>query len=441
MKKALIISHSFPPYNVIGAQRPYNLAKYFPKFGWEPIVLTVKRPGKPPDGIKIIQSDYKDNSMIKAKFGFSPEWSMHKQLDTDFSKNGNYSTLKKNIIRLFRDIITFPDDRKRWYNSAVKAASKFLDKEKVDAIVSTSPPIISHLIANKLKKRYQIPWIADMRDPWSLKYIDNRFGLLRYIDRHLEIKTLSEADALVSVTIPYVEMIRTHHKDKKMFCITNGFDPDDFNKTPSKLTDKFTITYTGTLYEGKRDPSLLFQALIMLINEKKIDRNLIEIRFYDQKQRWLIEAIKKNNLEGVVTVYDRISRDEVLERQRESQLLLLIRWKTNNEGGDCPAKIYEYIGSKRPIIAIGGYGGIIKDLLDTTNAGKFADNVETLKDNLFEYYLEYLKCGKVVCQSNEKIKNYSYVSVAHKYSDILNRLVSGNMRKGKEVFIECNEIL
>ena len=60
MKKVLIIAYFFPPRSEVGSQRPYRLAKYFTKYGWEPIVMTVKRPGKPPEGIRIIETDYKD---------------------------------------------------------------------------------------------------------------------------------------------------------------------------------------------------------------------------------------------------------------------------------------------------------------------------------------------------------------------------------------------
>jgi len=69
------------------------------------------------------------------------------------------------------------------------------------------------------------------------------------------------------------------HKDKRIFCITNGYDIDDFPDIPVKLTETFTITYTGTLYSGKRDPSMLFDAVEQLTNNKKINRELIEIRY------------------------------------------------------------------------------------------------------------------------------------------------------------------
>lgn len=96
MKKVLIISYFFPPRPNIGSQRPYRLAKYFPKFGWEPTILTANLPGKSPEGRKIIETDYKDiSSSIKSKIGFLVKGF---QLAISVSKNYNYSTGK--IIRL-----------------------------------------------------------------------------------------------------------------------------------------------------------------------------------------------------------------------------------------------------------------------------------------------------------------------------------------------------
>ncbi len=281
MKKVLIIAFFFPPYQTIGSQRPYRLAKYFPKYGWEPIVLTARHSGNPPEGIKIIETDYKDIiSNIKSNIGLDPVKGMHEQLGIKVSKNFQYPTIKSKSIKFLKEVITFPDVKKGWYKFALQAAFKFLDNEKVDIIISTSPPEISHVIARKLKLKYKIPWIADLRDPWTQDPNYGKSGFIKYFDKRFELKTLSCADALVTVTDPWVDALKMLHKKEKVFCVTNGFDEDDFPQIPTKLTDKFTLTYTGQLYDGKRDPSLLFKVVAKLIMENKINKDLVDIRFY-----------------------------------------------------------------------------------------------------------------------------------------------------------------
>ncbi len=424
MKKVLIIAYQFPPSQAIGAQRPFGLAKHLPKYGWDPIVLTVRMTGRVLDGIRIIETNYKDiTNQLKVKIGLSSERSIHDQLGITVTKNYNHSAWKSKVIKLIKDIYLFPDVNRGWFKYAYNAASRILDSESVDAIISTSPPVTSHLIARKLKQKYNPKWIADFRDPWTKKYIYNKNSLIKFLDRQLEIKTISYADALVSVTRPYVDKIKPLHKDKKIFCISNGYNEEEIQKPPPPLMDKFVITYAGSLYSGRRDPSILFLAVDQLIKEKKINSDVVKIRFYGHKEDWLSNEITQYNLNGIVELKGFLSKEEILERERESQLLLLIRWDSKIEIGDCPAKIYEYFNARRPIIAIGGYGGIIKDLLDETNAGKFADNVDILKNIILEYYQEFDHFGRVECRSNDKIHNYHYDLIAKQYSEVLDSIV------------------
>jgi phage pi2 protein 07 len=423
LKKVLIIAHFFPPFSSVGSQRPFGLAKHLQDYGWEPIVLTAKVPGRRPDGIKIIETEYKDiKEAFRLKMGLKLKKHAHNRSENIIPEEQYYPPWKRKTIKLLKEIILFPDEKKGWYSFAYKKALELLNLYKFEAIISTSPPEISHIIASQLKKKFDINWIADFRDPWSQKFSNRKSWLVNYFERRMEIKTISNADLLVSVTKPYADRIKELHMDKRILCITNGFNNHKNLESPKRLTSKFTITYTGYLYRGKRDPSILFEAFAQLLKQNKISRDLIEIKFYGRKEAWLAEVINQFGLAGVVTIHGYKQKDEILKIQRESQLLLLIRWSSKKDMGDCPAKIYEYMYAKRPIIAIGGCGGIIEKLLEETNAGKFADNIETLKTIIYEYYKEFLQNGAIKCKSNNNVNNYSYSSIAKKYSEALESL-------------------
>ncbi len=423
MKKVLIIAYYFPPCTEVGSLRPFGLAKYLPKYGWGPIILTPRLSGKPPEGIKIIETDYKDIiGNIKSNIALDPVKGMHEQLGIKVTKNYQYPTIKSKAIKFMREAITFPDTKKGWHKFALQSAFKLLDTEKIDIIISTSPPEISHVIASKLKQKYKIPWIADLRDLWTQDHFYNKFGSIKYFERRLELKTFSDADVLVAVTQRFADELKTLHKDKQVICITNGYDADDYSTISTKLTNKFTITYTGSLYNGKMDPSLLFEAVSMLINDNKINKDLVEIRIYSHEEDWLLNDINKYGLEGIVSCYGFLPREVVLEKQKESQLLLLMCDKSR-EIIYYPAKVFEYFGAGRPIIAMGGQGGIVKELLDKTNSGKFAISDDNLRDILLEYYREFIKYGEVRCHSNNNIDNYNYRFITEKYSMILNSLM------------------
>jgi len=424
LKKCLLIAYNFPPRTGIGAQRPSKLAKYFPEFGWEPIVLTATLPGKPVDNLRIIETDYKDIlASTKSLLGLHPHTSAHKQFSIRVSKDFAYTGWKSKAIKLSKDLIAFPDEQRGWYKYALRAAREFIDNERVDVILSTSTPVTSHRIARELKKAYQIPWVADLRDLWTQNHFYNKCGFIRYFEKRLELKTLALSDALVTTTPGFANKLDVLHKHKNIYCITNGFDPDDFAEAPEKVTNTFTITYTGALYNGRRDPSFLFEALSMLMNGNKIDRKLLEVRFYGPHVDWLSDDIRKYDLHDTVKVYGDQLREKALEKQKESQILLLLLDKNNYEEDVYPAKVFEYFGAGRPIVAMGGTGGAVKELLEKTRTGEFAADMNALKSILSKYYQQYITSGKVNCNSDRIIENYTYKRLAQKYIDIFNEIV------------------
>jgi hypothetical protein len=107
-----------------------------------------------------------------------------------------------------------------------------------------------------------------------------------------------------------------------------------------------------------------------------------------------------------------------LEKQKESQILLLLLDKNNKENDVYPAKIFEYFGASRPIIALGGRGGAVKELLEETNTGEFAADKDTLKTILYGYYQQFITSGEISCGTNNNVNRYIYKSIAKKYSEI-----------------------
>lgn len=427
MRKVLIISFCFPPNPSIGSLRPYGLSKYLKKFGWEAIILTVKYPGKRPEDIRIIETPYKDIvASLKSAFKLDSHENIHQRLGVSVTKNFNHSAWRSKSVKLFREIIVFPDDEKGWFEHALQSAIDFLNKEKVDAIISTSFPVTAHIVAHKLRKRHNIPWIADFRDLWTQSHYYDKYIVTRFRERRLERKTLANADILVTVSQPLAKELETTYKDKKVLCITNGYDPYEITATKKiELTKKFTVTYTGSLYNGKRDPLVVFKTVRKLIDDCKVNREMIEIRFYGCVEPWLVDEVARNNLDGVVSLQGMIPRSEVLIRQKESQLLLLLLWDNEKEAGVYTGKVFEYLCARRPIIAMGGPGGVIKELLDYTAAGKFAHNIESLEGILIQYYSEFLQKGEVTFSGNDRISDYSYENIAERYAGILDEVASG----------------
>ena len=429
MKKVLIITdlvHATP--------RIPRVAKYLPEFGWQPIILTtpsyighnlginVEKLVKQNRVIVVPYRNYLNHflDITKKIFGFNSQKSNRRQADKQFGIGSPKTSMIRFLLRIVKEISYYPDQFRDWRKSAINVCNNLMLRENIDALISSSSPVTSHIIAKEFKQQHKIPWVADLRDLWSQNHNYPYSSLRNVIDRNLELRTLSQADTLVTVSEPWTKKLTLLHKDKKVYTITNGFYPEESVNSPPNLTSKFTITYTGQIYEERQDPSKLFAALRDLIKENLINPLEIDVRFYGNEVEWLTKETEKYGLTKIVKQYGSVSRKVAIERQRESQLLLLLNWEDTSEKGVCPLKVFEYLAAQRPIIATGGFGhDVIARLLDETNAGFYAQR-DAIKEILKEAYSEYKLKGEVGYRARtETINRYSYQEKAKMFAQIL----------------------
>ncbi len=420
MKHVLLIAQTYPPSPEIGGLRPAGLVKYLPRLGWQPIVLTVRLAGTRPSGAPVVETEYKDVLQTwKLRLGLEGTRSLHEQLSLSVAEERDSTHLHTRILSLMRYIITFPDATKGWIPFALQALTELKKTTKIDAILSTSPPISGHLIGRKAKRIFGCPWIADFRDLWSQNLAQGN-DFLRRLERPVERRTLRDADALVSVSEPWADKLRSRYPGKPVFCITNGFDEDDFPPARHPLTRLFTITYTGRLYQGKRDPTPLFEALQELIDEGVVLRETVRVRFYGPPEPWVAPLARRFDLQDVVEIAGTVSREEALQRQQESHLLMMLCWSDPRETGQHTGKVFEYLGSRRPILAIGGARGVVSELLDETRAGKHPLSRNELKSVLRAWYAEYRASGGVAYQGDtQTISPYTHREMASRFAGVL----------------------
>ncbi|MFC1903327.1 glycosyltransferase [Chloroflexota bacterium] len=423
MKKVLIIAHLNLSF---GSFRPVPLAKHLPEFGWEPVILTPSRYEKPssPFPFRVVETSYRDTlSFLKKMFRLNPNAGVGEQMKRRFGVTKR-RTLLDFLLVLGEEIFYYPDSAKGWRSFALEAGEELLCEEAIKAIISCHP-VTSHIVASNLRSRYEIPWVADFADLWSQNHDYHYSSLRRLLDRRLELKTLSGADALVTVSESWAEKLRALHKEKPVYAITHGFNPEEVNIPPANLAPKFTITYTGTIYSRGQDSTKLFAALRDLVSEKVLDRSDVEVRFYGTKLAWLDKEIRRYGLSDIVKQYGRVAKEVALDKQKESHLLLLLDWDDQSEKGVYSGKVFEYLGARRPILATGGsYDNVVHKLLAETGSGIHSTNVVDIKRTFTELYQEYKLKGAVDYNGMEReVNKYSHREMARKFSEVLNRLV------------------
>lgn len=419
MKKLLLIAYHYPPRQAVGGLRAAGLAKYLAQFGWEVTILTPATLGRIPSA-RVIETDYRDVLGVwKARLGMDPGKGLHQQLELRQSSKPGAHLPHTRAVYWIKSWITYPDPTKGWLPFARKALCQLAERrEHIDAIVSTAPPISCHLLGLEARRLLCRPWIADCRDMWIEAPHSSRF--LNRLGRSLERRTLRKADALITVTAPWADHLSKQYPGKPVASITNGFDPGEASAEPTDLSQLFTITYTGLLYQGRRDPTPLIEVLAELIKEGKLQREKVRVRFFGSADPWLAANVQAFGLEKVVEIHGSVSREQSLRHQRESQILLLLGINIPMYSEGIPGKLFEYLAAKRPILAFGGERGAIEQLLSETGAGAFLKSTDELRAFLVNAYQEFCAQGRVVYQGRETaIDLYSHREMAKKFAQVL----------------------
>ena len=382
--KVLIVSAYFPPGNSIGAVRVGKLAKYLIDHGIDVRVISAQDLSLSQtlpleiDSGRVQSTKWIDLHALPQKFFFSSN------LNNGIEVRNHNRTFMKWGYNLFRSLFHWPDRHIGWFFPARKAGRRLIAQWKPDVIYASAWPLTSLLIAASLSKQFSIPWIAELRDLWLDNHYNHSPIWRRWIDRIIERKVLTSASLLVTVSRPLAEILKKFSKPTAV--ILNGFDEADFSKQSGTSQEKniLTITYTGMIYPGRRNPAPLFEAL----RQMGPLASRIRVRFIGRTLPGITDQIRFYGLSDCVEVYAPVSYKEALKYQSESDLLLLLMWDTPEEQGVFTGKLFEYLGSRRPILSIGLENGVAADLIRERCAGVVSNSALVIANALKHWLAE-----------------------------------------------------
>jgi len=387
MKKVLIITYYWPPSGGAGVQRWLKFIKYLREYGWEPIVYTPENPEAPATDNSLLKDIPADLTVIK-----QPIWEPYnlykgfigqkkeEKINAGFLTEKKKPGLAEKISVWIRGNWFIPDARKFWIKPSIKFLSEYLRQHPVDVMISTGPPHSMHLIALELKKRVNIPWLADFRDPWTTIDFYDKLMLTRASDekhKRLELEVLKNADAVVAIGWNMAEALRKII-DRKIEVITNGYDEDDFSKREINLDEKFTIRHIGAM-NADRNPKMLWVAINELLAENENLRKDLRIEFIGKTDYSVQSDLDTFTLSPYFTKTGYLPHEKIAEMMQTSQVLLLALNNTPNTLGVISGKLFEYIAAKRPILAIGKENGDAARIIRETGAGTVCDFEDKVK--------------------------------------------------------------
>ncbi len=418
-RKVLILSYYFAPTPSAGAVRMGGLVKYLPSMGWQTTVLTPGHSGRRTETPDLVETDDADMAVdFKRALGLNSEAALKDLMSGGATAPGTGLRLKARMIDTLKGLMAFPDTNRGWISIATATAQRLIAQQSFDLVLTTSPPPSAHVAGRRIKTDSGLPWVADLRDLWS----DDRFSTApvwrRAVDRRHEQRTLGRASALVTVSEPLAEALRSLHPAVPTHIVLNGFDPDLVNPG-EPLNEFFTITHTGTYHQGRRDPSLLFEAAGNLIRRGRLPRDRFRIHLFVKHEPWLLSMADRHGAADPLECIPRGSHDDAIRAQRRSHVLLLLHWGGPREAGVVTAKVFEYLAARRPILVLGGGPGALRDLLDDTGGGLQITSVERLEDQLSAWWEEFERTGSIAWQGNpDRIERYSHIRMAREFVDV-----------------------
>lgn len=400
-KKLLIITYYFPPAGGPGVQRWLKFVKYLPEFNIQPIVYVPENPTYPIIDEGLVSEVSDQVIVLKNKI-----WEPY-QLASVFSKNktkkissGIFPHKKKQTFldKTFlwvRGNLFIPDARVFWVKPSVSYLEKYIRENNIDTIVTSGPPHSLHLIGLELKEKLNVKWFADFRDPWTTIGYHKALRLSAYADKkhkQLEHKVLNTADTII-VTSKTTKTEFQAITNKPISVITNGYDIENVDK--QTLDTKFTLAHIGS-FLSDRNPRFLWESLVELLQEIPDFKTHLEIKLIGAVSQEVLDAIAEFNLNDYLNLLGYVSHHEAIAHQKKSQVLLLIEINSEDTKSIIPGKLFEYMVSNRPIIAIGPQGSDFADIIKETNTGVFFDYSEKtkLKSVILDFYNQFLE-GKL----------------------------------------------
>lgn len=420
MKKVLVLAYFYPPQGGAGVQRTAKFVKYLSEFDWLPIVVAGTGSG----------SHFHEDTEL------AQEVKTVKRYDIQFTsleKKLN-SMLQSPLGRWMRATLF------AWSQAASRKISTVIEKERPDVLFVTTSPFPAAKVVAALSEKYGIPWVLDMRDPWALDPISHYPTKLHYL---LEIRDMKkachQANAVIMNTPGALRAVINEFKlfnPDKFHCITNGWDANDFRHhevSDKKCSKPMIIVHTGLFHTKMawkfqknnhllarlrfslakinlltRTPNYLFAAYRKLIDEKKLLAGSIQFVFAGSATDDDMALAKKYQLDSCVNFLGYLNHDQSIDLLHKSDVLFLPLHELHDARNPLivPGKTFEYIASKKPVLACLPNGDA-RDIVLKAELGHVCDpsDTEMIATTLLDLFEQYKSGNGISVRPNEQFIN------------------------------------
>jgi len=372
MEKVIFISYLFPPIGGSGVQRRLKFAKYLPKFGWKPYVITVKDIkhyvadnsflSELCDEVEIHRTGSLDPLRVGRLFMNLISKTLGKKGGGEGSKNQeSIPFARRSFIltpyRIIRDWLFMGDFQFLWVPFAYLKCSELIKKENIDIIFSSSGPAC-HVLAYFLGARFKLPYVLDFSDAWcDDPYRSMPTVFHKMLDQKLESITVRNAAAITVYGLCLKEIFQRKYGDRigdRTHIIYNGYDAKDISHikcTARKYDGRIHLVYSGSLYEHQKPCFVsLLNALARLPCDIQQDIHFDIVGNYFSEAKELVAKLSNCDLKTKVEFHGYLPHHEALSLSATASHLVLFIESGNKSM--ITGKVFEYIGLNKPILCL-----------------------------------------------------------------------------------------
>jgi glycosyltransferase involved in cell wall biosynthesis len=349
VKRVLMIAYHFPPMaGSSGLQRTLGFVRDLEQFGWEPMVLTAQ-PRAYEDVSDDLMKEIPDKVTVCRAFA----------LDT---------ARHLSLFNRYPRSIALPDRWISWLAGAIPAGLRMIRQKKPDILWSTFPIATAHIVGDVLTRLTGIPWVADFRDPMAHQgYPPDPRVWRSYLK--VEQRVFARARRMTFTTRGAARFYGRRYPGAASRCVVvpNGYDERSFVVAEASAQSQplnpgsVTIVHSGVVYPAHRDPEQLFAALRAALDEGTLSERRVKLRFRAPvHERFVHELAIRYRLDRIVEILPTVAYQDALKEMLRADGLLILQAADCND--QVPAKLYEYMRARRPVM------GLTDDAGDTASA-------------------------------------------------------------------------
>lgn len=274
-----------------------------------------------------------------------------------------------------------------WFITATVTAIVLSVKKRPAIIYSTGGPVSAHIAAMIAAAVTGRQYIAEFQDPLVHQYAAPGKFERHFIER-VERMIFKTSKAAIFLTKKAAENAETRYRCGKSFVVYAGA-PRPENISSYERGEHLRVAHYGSL-GGSRNLGPFLDALGVLFRNNPAIAGRFRLDLYGNNSRAVKREIERFAYHNTITTYGKVNRPRAVESMQTADVLLLIQNMDDVSFETIPSKVYEYLHTGRPILALVYRNPELRSMLEAQgHLVVEADDVAQIEEALGRYIAKW----------------------------------------------------